>query len=59
MILKSFTLWFTGLPNAGKTTLSKNIYQILINKGIDKVELLDGEKMRAYLSNDGTVPGCV
>lgn len=48
---KWFVLWFTWLPCAGKTTLSSNIYEYLSKKWY-KVELLDWEEIRAWLSQD-------
>lgn len=44
-------LWFTGLSGAGKTTIAREIHQELTNRGI-KVELLDGDEIRAVLSPD-------
>jgi len=46
-----FCLWFTGLSQAGKTTLGDRIYKILKEKGI-KVERLDGDIIRQSLSKD-------
>ena len=44
-----FTLWFTGLSGAGKTTLAKRVQRILIARGMN-VELLDGDVVRTNLS---------
>ncbi len=44
-----FTLWFTGLSGAGKTTLGKKIEKILLKRGMN-VELLDGDVVRTNLS---------
>src|SRR4030067_1114814 len=44
-----FTLWFTGLSGAGKTTLAQRVEQILRERGM-KVELLDGDLVRLNLS---------
>lgn len=44
-----FTLWFTGLSGAGKTTLAKKIEKMLLKRGC-KVELLDGDVVRTNLS---------
>jgi adenylylsulfate kinase len=44
-----FTLWFTGLSGAGKTTLAKRVQRILITRGMN-VELLDGDVVRTNLS---------
>ncbi len=47
---KGFTIWFTGLSGAGKTTLSKMVESELRRRGIEKVELLDGDVIRTHLS---------
>jgi adenylyl-sulfate kinase len=44
-----FTLWFTGLSGAGKTTLAKRVQRILVARGMN-VELLDGDVVRTNLS---------
>jgi adenylyl-sulfate kinase len=46
---KGFTLWFTGLSGAGKTTLARKVEDILRQRGM-KVELLDGDVVRQNLS---------
>lgn len=46
---KGFTVWFTGLSGAGKTTVSKMVVETLINRGC-KVEVLDGDIVRENLS---------
>ena len=46
---EGFTLWFTGLSGAGKTTLATIIYNRLKKVGA-KVELLDGDVFRTNLS---------
>lgn len=45
------TIWFTGLSSAGKTTLSKAVYERLWARG-KRVELLDGDEVRRHLSKD-------
>ena len=47
--MKGFTLWFTGLPCSGKSTLAEQIEQILLERGM-KVEVLDGDVVRTNLS---------
>ena len=42
------TVWFTGLSSAGKTTLSRAVYERLWARGI-RVELLDGDDVRRHL----------
>jgi len=44
-----FTLWFTGLSGAGKSTISQLVEQRLRERGL-KVELLDGDVVRTNLS---------
>ena len=46
---QGFTLWFTGLSGAGKTTVSRVIEQDLRARGM-KVEVLDGDVIRENLS---------
>jgi adenylylsulfate kinase len=45
------TLWFTGLPSAGKTTLAKAVGARLAEEG-HRVELLDGDILRTHLTRD-------
>ena len=46
---KGFTLWFTGLSGAGKTTISRIVEDELRKRG-SKVEVLDGDVVRENLS---------
>src|ERR1700760_4887633 len=46
---KGFTLWFTGLSGAGKTTISGLLETELRNRGC-KLEILDGDVVRENLS---------
>ncbi len=46
---KGFTLWFTGLSGAGKTTIGDIILQRLRDGGA-KAEILDGDVVRTNLS---------
>jgi adenylyl-sulfate kinase len=48
---EGFTLWFTGLSGAGKTTIAKALEQELRNRDI-KVERLDGDIVRQSLTRD-------
>ncbi|MGQ4875109.1 MAG: adenylyl-sulfate kinase [Promethearchaeia archaeon] len=48
---KGFTLWFTGLPCSGKTTLADAVAEDLRAKGM-KVERLDGDLVRKSLTRD-------
>jgi adenylylsulfate kinase len=43
------TLWFTGLPSSGKSTIARGVEEILHRRGLP-VELLDGEEVRQSLS---------
>jgi adenylyl-sulfate kinase len=47
---KGFTVWFTGLSGAGKTTISDAIEPRLRERGITKIEKLDGDVVRTHLS---------
>lgn len=46
-----FTLWFTGLPCSGKSTVGDGVAAILKEKGF-RVELLDGDVVRKELTRD-------
>jgi adenylylsulfate kinase len=46
---KGFTLWFTGLSGAGKTTISGILEKELRERG-SKLEILDGDIVRENLS---------
>jgi adenylylsulfate kinase len=46
---KGFTLWFTGLSGAGKTTISEALETELRQRG-SKLEILDGDIVRENLS---------
>ncbi len=46
---KGFTIWFTGLSGAGKTTLAQALQAELGRQGI-KLEVLDGDEVRSNLS---------
>jgi adenylylsulfate kinase len=46
---KGFTLWFTGLSGAGKTTISEIVERELRARG-SRVEVLDGDVVRENLS---------
>src|SRR5213083_62347 len=47
--MDGFTIWFTGLSGAGKTTVSKMVAEELRARGL-KVEVLDGDVVRENLS---------
>src|SRR5256885_14343102 len=46
---QGFTLWFTGLSGAGKTTLTNALVPQLRERGV-RVEVLDGDEVRTNLS---------
>jgi adenylylsulfate kinase len=45
------TVWLTGLPSAGKTTLATALAVRLRERGVPAVEHLDGDEVREFLSN--------
>jgi adenylylsulfate kinase len=45
------TVWFTGLPASGKSTIAREVYRELLDRGF-AVELLDGGEVRETLSRD-------
>jgi adenylylsulfate kinase len=49
MTEKGFTLWFTGLSGAGKTTIAELVRPELERRGL-LVEWLDGDEVREHLS---------
>ncbi len=48
---KGFTLWFTGLSGAGKTTIAIRLEEELKKRGL-RVERLDGDIVRQSLTRD-------
>ncbi|MGH3045824.1 MAG: adenylyl-sulfate kinase, partial [Gaiellaceae bacterium] len=46
---KGFTLWFTGLSGAGKSTIADIVGPSLAERGL-VVEYLDGDVVRTHLS---------
>lgn len=48
---EALTLWLTGLPRAGKSTIARLIAATLRARGV-KVEVLDGDAVRESLSSD-------
>lgn len=47
----SFTLWFTGLPGTGKTTLANLVKKALMARGY-KVEIIAGQTLTSWLSRE-------
>ena len=50
-MIKGVTVWFTGLPCSGKTTIADRLGEVLREKG-EKVERLDGDTVRKGLTSD-------
>lgn len=48
---KGVTVWFTGLPCCGKTTIANQLGEVLRGEGY-KVERLDGDIVRSDLTSD-------
>ena len=46
---KGFTIWLTGLPSAGKSSIAEKLEQLLVADG-HSVALLDGDEIRQRLS---------
>ena len=44
-----FTVWFTGLPSAGKSTLARLLQETLDEAGLSVV-ILDGDEVRQRLT---------
>ena len=49
--MKPATVWFTGLPCSGKTTLALALAQALRSRG-EAAVVLDGDDVRLSLSSD-------
>ncbi len=47
---RGFTVWFTGMSGAGKTTLAHRLVGALKARGVKRIELLDGDVIRTNLS---------
>jgi len=43
------TVWFTGLPSSGKTTIAHALEKRLLDAGV-RVEVLDGDVVRTHLT---------
>ena len=44
------TIWFTGLSGSGKTTISRELEKRFRERGVSKLETLDGDVVRTNLS---------
>lgn len=49
--LRGLTIWLTGLPSAGKTTLGRGIAEKLRDDG-EAIEMLDGDLIRSRIGRD-------
>jgi adenylylsulfate kinase len=47
---RGFTIWFTGLSGAGKTTIAHRVSEVLQQQLGRSVEILDGDVVRTHLS---------
>lgn len=47
--MRGFTVWFTGLPCSGKSTVARLLQKHLLDRGLP-AELLDGDEMRRRLT---------
>ena len=45
------TIWLTGLPSAGKSTIARALEKRLLDQG-HRVEVLDGDVVRTHLTKD-------
>ena len=43
------TIWITGITASGKTTLGRELYKKLQEKGVQPIEFLDAEEFRKLL----------
>jgi adenylylsulfate kinase len=50
MQTNGFTIWFTGLSGAGKTTIAHRLSEVLQRRLGRNVEILDGDVVRTHLS---------
>ena len=48
---RGVTIWLTGLPSSGKTTLARALEKRLLDSG-HRVEVLDGDVVRTLLTKD-------
>jgi adenylylsulfate kinase len=52
MTNKGVTIWLTGLPSAGKTTLAHLVGKQIRDRGVSRIEILDGDIIRLNLCKD-------
>jgi adenylylsulfate kinase len=46
----AFTVWLTGLSGAGKSTIATRLAKVLLDRGVTRLEILDGDEVRRTLS---------
>ena len=47
---RGVTIWLTGLSGAGKSTIAQALAEVLKQRGIQRLELLDGDVVRQNLT---------
>jgi adenylylsulfate kinase len=50
-VTNGVTVWLTGLPSAGKSTIARALEKRLLDEG-KRVEVLDGDVVRTHLTRD-------
>lgn len=48
---EGFTLWFTGLSGAGKTTLAEKVAEAFKQRNLLRFQVLDGDQLRAIYND--------
>lgn len=48
---RGVTVWLTGLPGAGKSTIARTLTELLRDDDVE-IEVLDGDELRATISHD-------
>lgn len=46
---RGVTVWFTGLPSSGKSTVAQKLARLLADRGV-ATEVFDGDQVRSHLS---------
>lgn len=49
-VTRGVTIWLTGLSGAGKSTIAQALAEVLREKGVQRLELLDGDVVRQNLT---------